>query len=96
MTNNPLALFFIFSTHFIEDRWSLAKYLIWGKNQILSGFKYPRFKDCSVTGYYDDWLNYAATNDVRPKFITTWLYIITDNSLHLACNYFALEFIKTI
>jgi len=28
----------------------------------------------------------------RPVFITIWLYIITDNIFHLACNYAALKY----
>lgn len=29
----------------------------------------------------------------RPAFITVWLYIITDNTFHIICNYLALYFL---
>jgi hypothetical protein len=28
----------------------------------------------------------------RHFFITIWLYIITDNTFHLLCNYFAIKY----
>ena len=90
-TTDILPLSLIFVTHFIEDRYGLVKYVIWLKNHLNPTFKYYPFKNCSVTGYHDDWLNDPNKEGVRPKFITTWLYIITDNSYHLTCNYYILS-----
>lgn len=90
LTTNPLALFLIAFTHFIFDRWSLVKYAIWVKNFINPSLSYYPFDKCSATGYYDDWINDASEPGVRPKFITTWLYIISDNTLHLLCNFIIL------
>lgn len=42
---------------------------------------YP-WEECPGTGYHKD----------RPAWLTVWLLIITDNSMHLVCNYFALLF----
>lgn len=39
--------------------------------------------DCSVTGYAPS----------RPVWLSTWLFIIADNTLHLTCNYIALRFL---
>lgn len=90
LTTNPVALFLIAASHFVLDRWSLTKYIIWIKNFLNPSFTNQPFSKCSVTGYYDDWLNWEGDQDVRPKFITTWLYIISDNTIHLICNYFIL------
>lgn len=92
LTHNPLALFLIFVTHYIQDRWGIVKYFIWFKNRIGPDWTYPSFDKCNVTGYYDDWNNDG--DNVRPKFLTTWLYIISDNTYHLLCNYFILKYIK--
>lgn len=91
LTQDFLALFLIFITHFVEDRWSLMKYVIWLKNHINPKLEYFSFDKCSITGYYDTWLN--KNDDARPKFITTWLYIITDNSYHLICNFLILKYL---
>jgi hypothetical protein len=90
LTHNPLALFLIFATHFIEDRWSLVKYFIWLKNHLNPQFKYHPYSKCNITGYYDTW--YPDNKDGRPSFITTWLYIVTDNSYHLLCNFLILKY----
>lgn len=91
LTQNILALTLIFATHFIQDRWGIIKYLIWYKNRIGPDWSYPSYDKCSVTGYYDDWTNECKT--ARPKFITTWLYIISDNTYHLICNFVILKYI---
>jgi len=93
-TDNILALFLIFATHFVEDRWSLVKYFIWFKNHANPTLTYPSFDKCSVTGYYDTWN--PDNKDGRPNWITTWLYIITDNSYHLLCNFLILNYFERI
>jgi len=78
LTFNPWALAFICGTHFIIDRWGLARYVCWAKN-----WPYPGslpWKDCTATGY----------NPERPAFLTVWLLIIADNTMHLICNGIAL------
>jgi hypothetical protein len=89
LTQNILALFLIFATHFVQDRWCIIKYFVWYKNRIGPDWSYPSYDKCSVTGYYDDWKN--TDPNARPKFISTWLYIISDNTYHLICNYFILK-----
>lgn len=94
LTVSPLALLLIATSHFVFDRWSLAKYPVWFKNYMNPSFSNQPFDKCSVTGYYDDWLNDPNEPDVRPKFITTWLYIISDNTCHLICNYLILASLR--
>lgn len=92
------ALLFIGATHFILDRWHfLINRTIWAKNHYPDG--YPPYEYCSTTGYYDDSpVNKKKPDDdillywgkPRPFFITIWLRIVCDNTLHLLCNLIAI------
>ena len=44
---------------------------------------WPSWKDCSVNGYNKD----------IPVWLSTWLLIITDNTIHLIINYLALKYL---
>jgi hypothetical protein len=91
------ALLFIAVTHFILDRWHIIlKRMIWWKNHFPT-MTYPPFKYCDTTGYYDDspYNTYRYGEEQgfgKPRifFVTCWLYIISDNILHLICNLIAL------
>jgi hypothetical protein len=79
---SPAALGVIFGTHFLIDRFGLARYLVWLKNwQSPDGYK--PWRECAATGYSDD----------RPLWITVWLTIVADNTLHLLCNGAALTWL---
>jgi hypothetical protein len=67
--------------------------------------QYPPFHFCDTTGYYDDSPYNTVTclpvpgeelyekfGKPRHFFITFWLYIISDNIIHLICNMIALLF----
>jgi len=69
------ALNFIFITHFIIDRWRLARFVVWAKN----GCIWP----VTPTGYPAD----------VPPWLSVWLLIIADNTLHLICNGFAIKYL---
>ena len=100
------ALLFIAVTHFTFDRFPIIiKKLIYWKNHFPTG-KYPSFSHCSTTGYYDDspynkpetdltLSERKAFGEPRHFFITVWLYIVTDNVLHLICNLIALTLMAT-
>lgn len=77
------AVFVIWSTHFLIDRFGLARYVVWLKNFIGPRHCNPKWDDCTKTGYP----NY------RPEWITVWLMIVTDNFLHLAINWAALRWL---
>jgi hypothetical protein len=98
------ALLFIGVTHFVLDRFPIIiKRLIWLKNHLNPQLEYAPFEFCDSTGYYDD----SPYNSVIPtesywekKFgkprhfhITIFLYIVTDNTLHLICNFIALTYL---
>jgi len=74
------AYLFIVGTHFVIDRWRLARYVVWVKNWL--GPNRP-WVECVATGYPLD----------RPAWLTVWLLIIADNTMHVLCNGFALMFL---
>ena len=94
------ALLFIAVTHFILDRFPIIikKALYW-KNHFPTG-KYAPWGQCMSTGYYDDspynqtaYTDYKALKEFgnpRHFYITVWIYIVCDNTLHLLCNLIAL------
>jgi len=73
LTLSPMALAFIAGTHFIIDRWRLARFVVWAKNGCVG--------PVTATGYAD----------AVPAWLSVWLLIITDNTLHLICNGLALK-----
>jgi hypothetical protein len=75
LTQSPLPLAFIAGTHFVIDRWRLARFVVWAKN----GCSGP----VTASGY----------PDAVPAWLSVWLLIITDNTLHLICNGVALKFL---
>jgi hypothetical protein len=74
------ALMAIIASHFVIDRWRLARYVVWTKNWM--GPNRP-WAECSATGYPPD----------RPPFMAVWLLIIADNILHVICNGLALQYL---
>lgn len=68
ITWNPLALLLICATHFIVDRWRLARFVVWAKN----GARGP----VTATGFTDD----------VPAWLSVWLLIVADNTLHILIN----------
>jgi hypothetical protein len=81
LTRSPVALAVIVGTHFIIDRWRLARYVIWAKNGI--GGSYRPWSECSATGF-------PKERDHASLWLTVWLLIIVDNTMHLCCNAVAL------
>jgi len=81
ITISPSAMFVITGTHFVIDRWSLAKYVIWAKN-FMSPRRYWRpWSDCRSTGY----------PSAEPEWLTRWLNIIADNGIHLLINFLSIQ-----
>ena len=81
LTQSALALSVIMVTHFLIDRYRLARYVVFAKNWVTNrGLKW---EDCSATGYHKD----------TPPWLAFWLLIIADNTLHLCINYAALRWL---
>jgi len=68
-----LGLAFIVGTHFIIDRFRLARYVIWLKNWLGPN---ASWEVCRDTGYPPG----------TPAFLAVWLLIITDNIMHICLN----------
>ena len=76
VTRKPKALGIIGVTHFLIDRFRLARYVCWGKNQLApKKFRYT-WKDGDKMGYKNS----------SPPFLGFWLLIIADNVLHILIN----------
>ena len=81
LTLSPAALAVIIVTHFVIDRWRLARYVVWFKNFLGPGN--PSWAECSGTGYAPD----------VPPWLSVWLLIIVDNTMHLLCNGLAIAYL---
>ena len=104
LTTSWKALLVIGGVHFLLDRFPIIiRRLIWFKNHLGPNLQFVPFDKCKITGYYDNIENeatgepYTRTlfNGYSPRlnYITIWLYIITDNFLHLLTNYLALKYL---
>ena len=80
VTQSPLALFVIASTHIVIDRYRLAKYLAFAKEFIAPKREWPRWDDSKD--------NYGFPSKV-PTFLSSWLVFIIDNTCHMLINFFA-------
>jgi len=72
------AMALIAGTHFLIDRFRLARYVVWAKNWLA-----PKGQDHELTTH-----GYPAD---RPMWLSVWLTIIADNVLHVVINRLALR-----
>lgn len=80
ITQNPLTLAVIAGSHFAIDRWRLARFVVWAKNRPWPGSR--PWAECSKTGYPPD----------MPIWMSTWLLIIVDNTIHIVINGLAIYY----
>lgn len=68
-------------THFLIDRYRLARFVVYAKNKVTT----PSLKwaDANGTGYHKD----------DPAWLSVWLLIAADNTLHLSINFAALRWL---
>lgn len=81
-TQSPIALAIICVSHFVIDRWRLARYLCYAKNFLAPSEWWHPWEECSGTGYHKD----------RPAWMAVWLMIIADNLAHVICNAIAIQY----
>lgn len=82
ITHACMAVLFIAGTHFVIDRWRLARYVCWAKNWLApEASRTPSWMVCMATGYPPD----------RPVWLVTWLLIIADNVMHVIMNGLAIR-----
>lgn len=68
ITQSVVALLLIALTHWVIDRWRLARFVVWLKNGAKGAI--------TATGYPES----------TPHWLSVWLLIIADNTLHIICN----------
>jgi hypothetical protein len=85
LTQSWAAIFVIFATHFLIDRYRLARFVVYAKNLLPPDEENPRrpWSDCNATGY----------PNTMPSFLSVWLLIAADNTLHLTINYLAIRYL---
>ena len=81
LTTSPAALAVIGGTHFIIDRFRLARYLIWLRN--LPWPKCASWSECRENGF----------GPSVPPYLSAWLLIIVDNTMHILINAAAIRYL---
>lgn len=76
ITQSPLALLVIAVSHIIIDRYRLARHLVWLKNHLAPKRAWSTWEDSKATGSPSE----------APAFLSVWLMIIADNTIHLLIN----------
>ena len=81
ITRSPTALAVICGSHAVIDRDRLAHYVAMAKN---------------IAGHPTRWREYVTYTGYRedlPPWMSVWLVIVTDNTMHLVANYFAIKYL---
>jgi hypothetical protein len=81
LTTNPKTLLVICATHFLIDRFRLARYVTWLRNYPWPGSK--PWAECRATGFTPG----------LPPYLSAWLLIIVDNIIHVLINGAAISYI---
>ena len=69
----------IYGTHFLIDRYRLARYVVYTKEYLSPSIYYP----ITATGYSND----------KPLWLSVWLMIVCDNTMHLLINYIVIKYL---
>jgi len=96
----------IVGTHFVVDRWRLARFVVWAKNflgphrplagQVDTGPKgNDRIVSWAGTARNLPWSECKATGypPQTPAWLAVWLLIIADNTMHVLINGLALRYL---
>ena len=70
-------------THFFIDRFRLARYVVFAKSRLGPKKYWHKWEDCKETGYHKD----------VPQWLSLWLLVAYDNTIHLLINFLALEYL---
>ena len=101
LTKSLFALAVIFLTHFIIDRFRLARYVNWLKNwpwqlirrKILAGHEEGGAEIWLVEQKRSPLVTKTGYPDSAPVWLSTWLLFITDNIMHVVINALALQWL---
>ena len=100
ITQSPVALAVICSTHFIIDRWRLARFVVYAKNFLSPKYTGSKAQllatDTPAVTWWHPWTECVGTgyHKDRPPWLTVWLLIIADNTLHIVINGLAIKFLN--
>lgn len=79
-----LAWIVIFATHFLIDRYRLARYVVWAKNFLAPVGSNPPWIECK------DSFGYPPK---APAWLACWLMIAADNILHVGINALSIRYL---
>jgi hypothetical protein len=80
-TRDPRRLALVAGTHFVIDRWRLASYVVWAKNQLAPKEYRYSWSEAHPTGYPKG----------HPEWLVFSLLVAADNTLHIVINAAILE-----
>lgn len=83
------ALAVIVGTHFVIDRWRLARFVVATKNYLLG----PALPKMSWTSHWHSLNQGTGYPTETPPFLSVWLLIIADNIMHVTINGLALRYL---
>jgi hypothetical protein len=81
ITQNPSTLLVIGGSHFVIDRWHIARHVAWLKNRPWPGSR--PWSDCRATGFGPE----------TPAWVAGWLVVIIDNLMHILINGLAIRYV---
>lgn len=84
-----LALTVIVLTHFVVDRWRLARFVVLFKNWLFGG----EFTRMSLVSYWHGSNQGTGYPEGAPIWLAFWLLIIADNLIHISINGLALRYL---
>lgn len=83
------ALGFIMITHFLIDRWRLARFVTIAKNVV----GHPKCWQHGIDFLDPDYVTRTGYTKDTPPWLAFWLLIIADNIMHVVLNGFALRYL---
>jgi hypothetical protein len=83
LTTSWKAILVIMLTHFLIDRFRLARHVGWFKNRIAPMKEWEPWSECSGTGYGKE----------KPPWMAVWLMIIVDQIMHITINALAIKYL---
>lgn len=102
MRNGLWAFDVIYFTHFLIDRFGLARYLVWAKNFIAPWRRRRTYPETLERLRNDGHISRSPVfekgeldlliKEQKRSVRINWLTIIADNTLHLTINYLALKY----
>lgn len=98
------AFLVILVTHFFIDRYRLVRYVVYAKNFLsppmtcevrIAPSGHGTAKAHAWTKWWHDWEDCSSTgyHNNMPAWLSVWLMIAADNTLHLLINYLSIEFL---